>query len=121
MFRIVAGLTVLLWVAGCTPDKIPENVLTEPEMVRVLIEMYLAEERISRISLPYDSVNQLIPRFREKAFQDAGIAEETYKASMAYYMANPKRLDQIYTAVVDSLSLREQSQPDTYTRYEPPK
>ena len=121
MFRIVVGLFILVYVLGCNRNVIPEGVLSEPQMVNLLIEMYLAEERIARITLPYDSVASLVPRFREKVYADAGITAEDYRKSMAYYMANPKRLEYIYSAVVDSLSLREQSQPDEYTRYELPK
>jgi hypothetical protein len=121
MGRIIIGLTILLCVWGCKRQKVPEGVLTEPQMVNLLIEMYLAEERIARLTVSYDSVSLLIPVFRNKVYMDVGITEEDYRKSMAYYMAMPKRLEYIYSAVVDSLSLREQSQPNEYTRYDLPK
>lgn len=90
-------------------------------MVHVLMQMYLAEERLAKIPISYDSVSQLVPQFRNKIFNRVGIHDSVYMKSMEYYMAHPKRLEYIYTAVVDSLSLREQSKPNEYTQYASPQ
>lgn len=113
-------LTIVL-ISGCKPEKKPEAILSEKEMVSVLMQMYLAEERFSKISVPYDSVTKLVPLFRDKVFAEAGVSHEVYMKSMEYYMANPKRLEFIYSALVDSLSLLEQSRPNDYPQYASPQ
>ena len=90
-------------------------------MVNVLIHMYLSEERISHLNIGYDSLNQLLPYLRKSILTKAGVQDSVFRKSMEYYMAHPKRLEYIYTAVVDSLSLQEQVLPNEYTKYAPPK
>jgi len=120
MYRIFFSLIIGALIAGCQKES-PKSILTEPEMVNVLIHMYLAEERISHLNIGYDSLNRLLPYLRENILTKAGVQDSVFRRSMEYYMAHPKRLEYIYTAVVDSLSLREQVLPNEYTKYAPPK
>lgn len=113
-------LTVVL-ISGCKQEKKPDFILSEEEMVSILMQMYLAEERFSKISVPYDSVTKLVPLFKDKVFAEAGVSHDVYMKSMEYYMANPKRLEYIYSALVDSLSLLEQSRPNDYQQYAAPQ
>jgi len=121
MYRIFLNLVVGLLIVGCQQNDSKKGILTEPEMVNVIIQLYLAEENISRISVDYDSMNRLMPYFREHIFANAGTQDSVFRKSMEYYMAHPRRLEYIYTAVVDSLSLREQVMPNEYSQYAPPK
>lgn len=115
MNRIVISIFICLALICCKREKPADGILSEAEMVSVLMQMYVAEERLTRVGIPYDSIGKLVPYFRTKVFQVTGIADSTYRKSMEYYMANPKKLEFIYTALVDSLSLREQSQPNNTT------
>ncbi len=115
MSRILVSIFVLLVITGCKQDKLPVGVLSEPEMINVLIQLYVAEEKLSKVAVPYDSSTKLVPYFRAKVFENTGVPDSIYKKSMEYYMANPKRLEFIYTALVDSLSLKEQSKPNEGT------
>ncbi|MBX2945860.1 MAG: DUF4296 domain-containing protein [Cyclobacteriaceae bacterium] len=121
MHRIIIILITCSLVCGCQRNKTPKGILTEPEMVSVLIQMYLAEEKLALIPIDYDSMNRLIPYFRNYVFSQAGVQDSTFRKSMEYYMANPRQLDFIYSAVVDSLSLREQVLPNEYSKYAPPQ
>jgi hypothetical protein len=122
MMNRIAGLalTLLMMVSGaCRYDRKPEGVLSETEMITVLMQMYLEEERFSKISVSYDSASRLIPQFREKSFARMGISDSIYRKSMAYYIARPEKLEFIYTALIDSLSLQEQSRPAIPSQYVP--
>jgi len=112
MSRILIGFSMCLLLVGCQREKIPDGVLSQAEMVQILMQMYVAEERLTKIAVPYDSVIKLVPYFRGKVFEETGVSDSTYRKSMEYYMANPKKLEFIYTALVDSLSLKEQSKPN---------
>jgi hypothetical protein len=121
MMGRIAGLllTLLMLSWGCRQDRMPEGVLSEAEMITVLMQMYLEEEQFSKIAVSYDSASRLIPQFREKSFSKMGISDSVYKKSMAYYLARPKKLEFIYTALIDSLSLQEQSRPAIPYQYVP--
>jgi len=106
---------------GCAPEKEAEVILTEAEMVDILMVMYLSEERFAKIPIQYDSATKLSPRFREKVFEEAGVSHEVYKKSMEYYLGNPKQLERIYTALVDSLSLKEQGRPNENIQNDSPE
>ena len=103
---VLMGLISLL---ACQRVKEPTRILNEKEMVHVLMEIYLAEEKFARAGIPYDSLMKLVPLFRERVMEKTGISDSVFRNSMDYYMARPKELEHIYTALVDSLSLQEQS------------
>lgn len=121
MNRIFLSILIGFLLAGCEQKDSRKGILTEPEMVNVLIQLYVAEEKIALLPISYDSLNRLMPYFREHIFTQVGIQDSVFRKSMEYYMAHPKRLEYIYTAVVDSLSLQEQVVPNEYSQYAPPK
>lgn len=98
-------MSVVLCACGSKEQQPP---LSEAEMVRILLEMYLSDEKISRASLPYDSVAQLSPLIRNRVLSRLGVSDSAYLQAMEYYMNHPDRLDKIYGVLIDSLSLREQ-------------
>jgi len=110
---MTAGLLTLLLVTTCCQPDRPKGVLTEREMVRVLTRIYLAEEKISRASIHYDSVKRILPYFREQIFEDVGVEDSVFRESWNYYLDHPDRLEAIYTALIDSLNLKEQGSPTT--------
>jgi hypothetical protein len=108
MNRAIIWIFIFTVAVGCKKEKAPEGILSEGEMVQVLMQLYLAEERFSRISITYDSSVNLMPHFRNRVFAETGVPDSLYRMSMEYYMANPKKLEFIYSALVDSLGLKEQ-------------
>jgi len=112
------GLAILLLFPSCARDRKPVGVLSEAEMVHVLTEIYLAEEKAGNLGILYDSTVKLFPRFEARVFEKTGVSDSVFRKSMDYYKANPKELEHIYTALVDSLNLKaqEESLSDTTKR-----
>lgn len=100
---------LLMCVPSCKQEREPDTVLSEKEMVSVLTEIYLVEEKASRMGLSRDSVVKIFPKFREKVFAKMSVSDSSFMKSMDYYMAHPEKLERIYTALVDSLSFRTQA------------
>lgn len=103
----VIGLWVL--VSCAAPKKeIPAGVLTQPQLTSFLIEMYVAEAHLEARSLPKDSAIRIFIPYEEKLKSKFAISDSTLKKTYAYYLENPKDLEAVYDALIDSLSLKEQ-------------
>ena len=46
-----------------------------------------------------------------KVFEKAAISDSLFRKSFDYYMERPREMELIYTALVDSLQLKEQRAP----------
>lgn len=106
--RFLLGLILSALIISCQKEKDPPGILSKRDMVRALSELYLAEEKIARAGLPYDSIIKFFPQFEAKALQQAGVSDSVFRKSLEYYKSNPSELEYIYTALVDSLNLKAQ-------------
>lgn len=104
------ALLFVLGLSACKPKQ-PPGVLNEQAMVKVLMEIYLDEEKISRAYIPYDSVTRISPVIRQRILNRLNVPDSVFKTSMEYYMAHPQVLERIYGALIDSLSFREHRMP----------
>jgi hypothetical protein len=107
MIRIILFGMMILVLSACGKTR-PEGILTEKQMVNVMTELYLAEEKASRLSIPYDSAREIFPIFSAKAFEKASVSDTLFRKSLNYYMSEPEKLENIYTILVDSLNLKAQ-------------
>jgi hypothetical protein len=99
----------LLVLDGCSSKpKRPAGVLSKREMVDVLEEIYIAEAKIGRMGVPGDSADRVFEIFRKKVAEKTNISDSVFQRSFNYYKDQPQELELIYTALVDSLNLREQ-------------
>lgn len=105
---IFSGAVIIFLISSCEP-KSDVRVLSEEEMVSVLMELYVTESKISRVSISNDSIKKIFPQFEAKILEKLNVSDSTFHRSMEYYLSNPKQLEHIYTALVDSLNLRAQS------------
>jgi hypothetical protein len=85
-----------------------DEVLSKEEMVKVLTEVYVTEEKVNRLSLSRDSAEEVFKIYETKVFNKAGVPDSVFRRSVNYYLAHPIELEQIYTVLVDSLNLHEQ-------------
>ena len=106
--KILLVVFLVCCMVGCNKEQKPQNVLSETQMINAIIELYIAEERADAMGLHYDSIRRIFPKFEARVFDSLGISDSVFKKSMEFYMNDPKKLERVYTAVVDSLSLRAQ-------------
>ncbi len=107
---LVIGTSMLLLLAACGEEHKNEAqpILSHHEMVKALTEIYLAEQKVNRLGVPRDSAEREFGRFKKVIFKRIGISDSIFKRSFDYYMDRPGEMEQIYTTLVDSLSLMEQ-------------
>ena len=104
-------LFLFLLLTACTESpKPPPGTLDKDRMINILIDIHIAEARAGGAALrSQDSSTVYYKVLEGDVFKKHGVDSTTYYRSYRYYMNNIKEMDQIYAAVVDSLSLRENS------------
>jgi hypothetical protein len=95
----------LLLACSSGKDK-PDDVLSKDKMVNVLLDIHLAEARVSQARLPLDSSLNYYIFLENEIFQKHQIDSATYKKSMDYYTLHIRELDEIYESVLDSLNIK---------------
>jgi hypothetical protein len=101
-------LASLLILSGCTQKGKPKGLLGQADMVRVMTELYLAEQKVATVGVSRDSTAQMFRYMSPEIFSNAGTNDSIFRLSFDYYMENPVQMQEIYTALIDSLNLREQ-------------
>ena len=112
ILRTFLLLVILVWMVSCG-GKRPDGILSRQEMVQVMEELYLAEEKVNHLTLSRDSSKKVFEHMGRKVFESAAISDTIFKKSFDYYMERPREMELIYTALVDTLQLREQRAPFT--------
>jgi hypothetical protein len=111
--RLVWLLFVLCYVSFSACQKEQEknrdkDILGKKELTTFLIEMYLAEARADNLPIPKDSAIKLFYPYEQKLMQKFQLADSSLKKTYQYYGDHPKEMEEVYDALIDSLSLREQ-------------
>ncbi len=102
-------LPLLIFFISCKEQpRTPPGILSKEEMVNVLSEVYITEEKISRLSLEFDSAQEVFYLMRDDIARKTGIPDSTFQRSLRYYGDRPVQIQEIYAALIDSLQLREQ-------------
>jgi hypothetical protein len=107
-FIVVFVVAVMLILLQSCEEKKQEKVLSRDEMVKVLTEIYVIEDKINRLTLERDSSEKIFEMMFQKISDKTGYPDTLIKKSLTYYRERPAEMQKIYTALVDSLSLREQ-------------
>jgi hypothetical protein len=102
---ITLGLISLL---SCGKREKPPGVLPEEEMAELIGEVYIVEEKVKKLNLPPDSAEDLSYLLSQRLLDSLSVPDSVFKESIAYYWDHPDEMNDVYTALVDSLNLREQ-------------
>ena len=89
-------------------ERVPEGILNHDQMVSVLAELYIIEQKISTLGVKRDSLTQIFGAMKGRVFEKTGVTELVFDESLDYYVDHPQSLEKIYAALIDSLNLREQ-------------
>lgn len=106
---IIILIGVCLLFTSCKKEeKLPAGILTKEQMIKVLSEVYIAEEKVNRLGLNRDTSEKVFDYMEGKIYEKTGVSDSLFDISFDYYLDRPKELEQIYTALVDTLQLKEQ-------------
>ena len=104
-------LVALAMLAACAKGAGDGDILSKQQMVKVMQELYIADEKVNHMGLPHDSAKQIATQLHSRVFENAALTDSIFKKSFDYYMERPQEMEIIYAALVDTLHLREQHVP----------
>ncbi|HTJ49937.1 MAG TPA: DUF4296 domain-containing protein [Cyclobacteriaceae bacterium] len=107
---IVVGLVSALpmGLTSCHNKEKKAGILSRDEMVKVMTDIYVAEHKVTRLALKPDSSKIVFNKIKDRVFNQSGVPDSVFRKSFDYYVDRPLELEEIYTALVDSLNLKEQ-------------
>lgn len=107
MKRILVAFLFSILAASCDSNQVPAGLLSEDKMVNVLIDIQLTEGMVSALPVPYDSSQVLYTLMEKDVFLKHGVEDSVFYNSMIFYLEDAKKMDQIYSRVIDSLVVKE--------------
>lgn len=76
-------------------------------MSSILVDIQLAEGKVSSLPISYDSSQVLYSLLEKDIFSKHGVTDSTFIESMEYYLESAEKMDRIYARVIDSLVVLE--------------
>ncbi len=100
-------LFVLLIVFACGNDEVepPEGLLSKEKMISFLVDLHLAEAKIDLLRVKSDSARLLFKHYEKYLFEKHHIIDSVYYKSFEYYVKDLETMNEIYSAVLDSLNV----------------
>ncbi len=84
----------------------PNPLLSQEKMISFLIDLHLTEAKMNYLDIRQtDSADWVFRNYEEYLFEKHKIDAPAYYQSYQYYLAHMKQMENIYAAVVDSLSV----------------
>jgi hypothetical protein len=97
-----------LFLSSCINNETPKDILAKDKMISLLIDIHLAEAKSSFSTLQgNDSIYSYFRILKDSIMIKHKTDTVEFNKSFNYYVSNPVKMEEIYAAVVDSLSLRE--------------
>ena len=106
MKKSFLGIIILVAVS-CLSDGPSKSLMDEEEMINSLIDLHLAEASVQNLRLSGDSSRIVFAAREKQLLKDHHITDSVFINSYNYYLDHPIKLEEIYGAVVDSISLRQ--------------
>ncbi len=100
-------LLIIIVVLSCSRrDKLPDRIMKEQEMISFLVELHTIQSQVQNLRLPADSSEILFIVLEKDLLSKMNVRDSTFYESFSWYLDHADMMYDIYSAVVDSLSLR---------------
>ena len=104
------ALPLLVALPACQrPEEAPRpaSLLPKAQMVRLLTTLHLLETQVDASRLSSDSARALFLSQQRLVFARAHTTDSVFQRSYRYYSVHNKDLNEVYAAVIDTLSRME--------------
>ena len=110
-------MLVFLSVAcGKRGAKDPKGLYSRKEVASFLVDLYILEAKVKNLKVSKDSSKVIFKHYEKMLYEKHGMNDSLYRKSFEYYMSDPQGLTDIYSIVVDSLSLKERLMNEKYQK-----
>jgi len=107
--NLLSCLLALLVLFSCQQEEAiekPKGLVSEEKMISFLIDMHMAEAKVSYAKVKdRDSLEIIFRNYEQALFEKHQIQDSAYYRSYEYYLSDMEKMNEIYSAVVDSLSV----------------
>ncbi|AKP50290.1 DUF4296 domain-containing protein [Cyclobacterium amurskyense] len=107
MKHLYIAFAFLFGTISCHENDGSDNILSEDDMVNILVDIHLTEGFVQSLSIPYDSTKILYPILERRIFEKHGIPDSVYIKSLEYYLRDATKMEYLYERAIDSLSVKE--------------
>jgi len=97
----------LLTLCCVSKPEVPADVMSKEAMVSYLIDIHILEGKVTQLVIPRDSTELLYRFFEDRLKTEHNLNDSIYMQSLEFYYGHPELMEEIYSAVLDSLSLYE--------------
>lgn len=106
MKRFKLFIIGLLLIAACKDNELPENLIDEQKMVRIIADLHIIDGYMA--SLVYNDSTRINGKnFYATVYKSHNTTRAEYEKSLKYYSLDPVRLDSMYNRVEDLLAAKE--------------
>lgn len=104
---LICVLTIIIFTTSCQ-NRRPSDVLSREDYAQYLVDVYLAEAKLNTLAVTPDSAMKLFQPFEESLLRKYNKSDSVIQKTYQYYLTHPEQMEQVYTAVIDTLNLLEQ-------------
>lgn len=104
LWVVMIGITL----GACRVEQRPADILPPNEMAKIMIDLYLAEARLTDGMVNKDSALRYFIPQQQRLLEKHSLSDSAIVKSFQYYVDHPQQLEKIYESVIDTLNLREQ-------------
>lgn len=103
-FKFNILIYLLLILISCdSPEKKPENIISQENMVSILIDIQVLEAIYNTRLIHEEDRNERMDRYYKEIFENHQTTIDIFNESYSYYQENPVILDAIYEEVLEKL------------------
>lgn len=107
MRKLISITLILLASISCQETNQPEDLISEDQLVSILIDIHVTEGIASSLPIPYDSSQIMYSLLEKEIFLKHQISDSVFNKNLLIYLKDPVKMDEIYSRVVDSLSKKQ--------------
>lgn len=106
ILTVLSSALILISCSNAEENQVPENVLNQDQMTKLLIQIHIVESKTISGGLPLDTALVMYKTYYKRIMDSYKLDTATVNRSFKYYSQHPEATNKIYERVVDSLSLR---------------
>jgi len=108
-FGLLMAICIFMWSCESEEQVVPDNLLSENQMVGILVDVHLAESKLNEVKGDISDRVVLFNSYASSIYEQHGTDSVQYISSHNYYMQNLEVMKIIYQRVSDSLKVLRDS------------